>query len=68
MADNKSAGNVSVALRVRPLNKKELAMGATCCLDFHSDKQHITLNMSAESQSAFGANKFIFDRVFNMES
>lgn len=53
MAD-KSSGNVTVCCRTRPLNKKELAMGATCCLDFKPDKMGLTLNMSQESGSAFG--------------
>lgn len=61
-------GNVVVVCRVRPLNKKEIAMGTSCCLDFNSDKKNVVLNMSSESTSAFGQNKFIFDRVFDMAS
>lgn len=68
MADKPSAGNVVVVCRVRPLNKKEIALGAHCCLDFNPDTKNITINMSNESGSAFGANKFIFDRVFDMQS
>ena len=61
-------GNVLVAMRVRPLNKKELAMGSMCSLDFNPNKKDVQLNMSVESSSAFGANKFTFDRVFDIES
>lgn len=47
-------GNVVVVCRVRPLNKKEIGMGTTCCLDFNPDGQKITLSMSEASTSAFG--------------
>jgi len=55
---NSSAGNVLVACRVRPLNKKELALGSSCCLDFPMNKKDIQINMSSDSGSAFGSNKF----------
>ena len=67
MAD-KLSGNVVVVCRVRPLNKMELAKGSNCCLDFSPDQKGLCLNMSHESTSAFGANKFNFDKVFDMES
>lgn len=57
MAD-KSSGNVIVACRIRPLNKKEIAMGSMCCLDFHPDNKQVTLNITNESTSVFGQNKF----------
>ena len=55
---NATTGNVIVACRVRPLNKKELAMGSICCMDFNPNKKDIQINMSADSGSAFGSNKF----------
>lgn len=61
-------GNVVVICRVRPLNKKEIAMGTSCCLDFHPDKKQVAIQMSEASTSAFGTNKFNFDQVFDMES
>lgn len=67
MTENAS-GNVVVCARCRPLNKKEIALGASCCLDFNSNKKGITINMSTDSGSAFGQNTFVFDRVFNMDS
>ena len=65
---NALAGNVIVACRVRPLNKSEIARGAACCMDFHSDKKKIDLIMSEASVSAMGTNKFVFDRVFDTVS
>lgn len=64
----KNSGNVVVACRVRPINNKEKAMGTSCCIDFSQDHRNLTLNMSTESSSAFGQNKFCFDRVFDMDS
>lgn len=54
--------------RVRPLNSKEIEKGSKCCLDFHKGSKEITVNMSSDTSSAFGANKFSFDRVFDMNS
>ena len=53
-----SKGNVMVVCRVRPLNQKEIAKGAACCLDFMPNKKEIHLNMQSESSSAHGVNKF----------
>ena len=65
---SKNTGNVLVVTRVRPLNKKELDKGSKCCLDFHPNGKEVTINMTSESSSAFGQNKFQFDRVFDMKS
>ncbi len=54
--------------RVRPLNSKEIDRGSKCCLDFHKGSKEITVNMASDTSSAFGANKFSFDRVFDMYS
>lgn len=54
--------------RVRPLNQKEIAKGASCCLDFLPNKKDIHLTMSSETSSAHGLNKFVFDRVFDTNS
>ena len=62
------SGNVLVVARVRPLNRLEMEKGSKCCLDFASDKQGITINMASETSSAFGQNRFAFDRVFDMKS
>lgn len=66
--EQKGSGNVIVACRVRPLNNKEIALGSKCCLEFNPNKKGLTLSMSSESSSAFGTNKFAFDRVFDMDS
>ena len=63
-----SSGNVMVVCRVRPLNKKEIERGAVCCLDFNPNKSGIAINMTSETSSAYGTNKFDFDRVFDMGS
>ena len=63
-----STGNVVVVCRVRPLNKSEIARGASCCLDFDPNKKNICLNMSDASVSASGQNKFNFDRIFDTKS
>ena len=55
-----------VACRVRPLNQKEIEKGGECCVEFGNDHQSISINMA--DGSAFGINKFNFDRVFNMKS
>ena len=60
------AGNVIVACRVRPLNSKEKEKGGDCCVEFGNDNQTISINIA--DGSAFGTNKFNFDRVFNMKS
>ena len=61
-------GNVNVVCRVRPLNQKEIARGAACCLDFLGNKKDVHLTMSSETSSAHGINKFTFDRVFDTNS
>ena len=66
--DGQSRGNVQVVCRVRPFNKKEKEKGVVQCLEFNPDKQKIAIKMSSESSSAFGLNKFEFDRVFDMQS
>jgi hypothetical protein len=63
-----SKGNVNVVLRVRPLNQKEIARGASCCLDFIPNKKDVHLTMSSETSSAHGLNKFTFDKVFDTNS
>ena len=55
-----------VACRVRPFNQKELEKGDISCVEFGNDNQSISINMA--DGSAFGVNKFNFDRVFNMKS
>jgi len=60
-------GNVNVVCRVRPLNQKEIAKGANCCLEF-VNKKDINLTMSSETSSAHGVNKFTFDAVFDTNS
>lgn len=65
---NNNSGNVMVVCRVRPLNAKEVAKGSKCCLDFFKNKKDIAINMTSESSSAFGANKFEFDHVFDTNS
>ena len=65
---DKASGNVMVVCRARPLNNKEIDKGAKCCLDFAKDKKNISINMTNETSSAFGSNKFIFDHVFDMKS
>ncbi len=60
--------NVNVVCRVRPLNAKEIARGASCCLDFMPNKKDIHLTMSSETSSAHGVNKFTFDRIFDTNS
>ena len=57
-----------VVCRARPLNNKEIDRGAKCCLDFHKDKKNIAINMTSETSSAFGQNRFIYDHVFDMKS
>lgn len=57
-----------VVCRVRPLNAKEVAKGSKCCLDFHKNQKDIAINMTSETSSAYGVNKFEFDRVFDMDS
>lgn len=57
-----------VVCRARPLNNKEIEKGARCCLEFHKDKRNIAINMASESSANFGANRFIFDQVFDMKS
>lgn len=64
----KSSGNVMVVCRARPLNNKEIEKGAKCCLEFHKDKKNIAINMASETSAAFGANRFIFDHIFDMKS
>ena len=61
-------GNVLVVARVRPLNSSEIERGSKCCLDFDSDGKGVTINMASEMSSAYGQNKFVFDRVFDMKS
>ena len=62
------SGNVLVVARVRPLNRSEMERGSKCCLEFANDKQGVTINMASETSSAFGQNRFAFDRVFDMSS
>ena len=47
------------------MNSKEIEKGGQCCVEFGSDNQSISINMA--DGSAFGTNKFNFDRVFNMK-
>ena len=53
---------------VRPLNKKEIEKGSKCCLDFNKNQKDIAINMTSENSSAFGVNKFEYDRVFDVKS
>ena len=57
-----------VVMRVRPLNASELDRGSKCCLDFDRDTKNVAIRMTSETSSAYGTNKFIFDRVFDMKS
>lgn len=67
-SSSKTTGNVLVVARCRPLNASEIERGSKCCLDFAPDGKTVTINMASETSSAYGANKFVFDRVFDMKS
>jgi kinesin family protein 5 len=60
---SKNSGNVQVVCRVRPFNQKEIEKGVRSCLDFHPDKKGISVSLGEGS-----ANRFEFDRVFDMKS
>ena len=65
---DKSAGNVKVVCRVRPLNQKEIAKGSLCCLDFDKNNKNIAINLQNEMSTMSGAHRFEFDNVFNTKA
>uniref|UniRef100_A0A0N4Z4F3 Kinesin motor domain-containing protein n=1 Tax=Parastrongyloides trichosuri TaxID=131310 RepID=A0A0N4Z4F3_PARTI len=55
---------VKVAVRTRPLNKRELDLGTKCCISFPS-KTQLTLSQSFEENGNKQPKVFSFDHCFN---
>jgi kinesin family protein 5 len=54
-------GNIRVVCRFRPLNEKEIKMGASMCIAFDPDDKTVVMNAMQES---LGPMRFTFDYVF----
>ena len=62
------SSNMRVCGRVRPLNQKELGMGASCVLEFLPNGGSIKYLPRDLKEKARSGKQFDFDSFFDMES
>eukprot|EP00871_Galdieria_phlegrea_P003520 jgi/Galph1/4169/GphlegSOOS_G2797.1 len=70
--EEEKAVNVQVAVRCRPLNKKELGAGEECVISCNESRREVkvvaTNERAANMIKKFQSKSFIFDKVFGMQA